>query len=107
MHQLQYVDVSSGSIDGSTQHQYTVKTRLFDSPDQQFPLYAMASPNVGDHEGPSPNTNSQDIREESSINCESCYPGEVRVVSKGSLPITFLEDKDCVPIDIPKIAGII
>ena len=58
MHQVQYVDVNIGSSDGSTQHQYTTPTRLFDSPDQQCPLEAMTSPNVGDHEGPSPNNTS-------------------------------------------------
>ena len=48
MHQAQYVDVGIGSSDGSTQHQSTVPMRLFDSLDQQFPLDATTSPNVGD-----------------------------------------------------------
>ena len=107
MHQVQYVDVGIGSSDGSTQHQYTVPMRLFDYPGQQFPLDATTSPNVGDQEGPSPNTTSQDVREESSIECESCYPGGVHVVSKGSFIVTFLAKKDCVPIKIPNIVGII
>ena len=82
--------------------------RLFEYPDQQFPLDSMTSLNVGDqHEGPWPNTASQDVREESSIECESCYLGEVRVIRKGSFPVTFLVDKDYVPIKIPNIAGII
>ena len=67
----------------------------------------MTSPNFGDQHGPSPNTTSQDVREESSIECESCYPGAVCVVIKGSFPVTFLEEKDCVPIKIPNIVGII
>ena len=57
--------------------------RLFDSPNQQFPLDSMTSPNVGDQQGPSPTTTSRDVREESSIECESFYSGEVCVVSKG------------------------
>ena len=64
-------------------------------------------PDVGDRQGPSPNTTSQEVREESSIKCESFYPRTVRVVRKGSLAVTFLADKDCVPIKIPNIAGII
>ena len=106
-HQVQYVDVSIGSSHGSTLHQSTIQMRLFDSPDQQFPLDPTTSRNVGDHQGPSPNTTSQNVREESSIECESCYPGVVHVVSKGLFPITFLADKDCVPIKIPNIARFI
>ena len=107
VHQVQYVDVVICSSDGSTHRQYTIPMRIFDSPDQQLPLDAMNSWNVGDQEGPSPNTTSQDVREESSIECESCYPRVVCVVSKGSLLVTFLVDKECVPIKIPNIAGII
>ena len=81
--------------------------RLFESLDQQFPLDAMTSPDVGDQQGPSPNTTSQDVREESSIECESYYIGAVRVVRKGSFPVKFLAYKDCTPIKIPNIAGII
>ena len=106
MHQVEYLDVGIGSSDGSTRCQSTVPMRLFDSPDQKFPLDAMNSPDVGDQQGPSPTTTSQDVREESSIECESCYPGAVRVVSKGLFPITFLVKKDCVPIKIPNIEGI-
>ena len=58
MHQVQYVDVGIGRSDGSTQRQYTVLMRLFESPDQGFPLNAMTSTNVGDQQGPSPNTTS-------------------------------------------------
>ena len=107
VHQVQYVDVDISSGDGSTQHQSIVPTMIFDSPGQQFPLDAMTSPNDGDHQGPSPNTTSQDVREESNIECESFYLGAVCVVRKGSFPVTFLEEKDCVPIKIPNIAGII
>ena len=107
MHQVQYVDVGIGSKDGSTQLQYTVPMRIFYSPDQQFPLDATTSLNVGVQQGSSPNTNLQDVRGESSIKCESCYPGAVRVVRKGSFSVTFSADKDCVPIKIPKIAAII
>ena len=71
MHQVQYVDVGIGSSDGSTQRQSTIPTRLFDSPNRKFPLDAMTSLIVGDQEGPSPNTTSQEVREESSIECES------------------------------------
>ena len=48
MHQVQYVDVGIGSSDGSKQWQSTVPMRLFESPDQQFPLDATTSPDVGD-----------------------------------------------------------
>ena len=37
----------------------------------------------------------------------SFYPGSMRVVSKGSLSVSFLVDVDCIPIKIPNIAGII
>ena len=107
MHQVQYVDVGIGSSDGSTQRQSTIPIRLFESPCQKFPLDATTSPNVGDQQVPSPNTTSQDVIEESSIECESFYPGALRVVSKGSFPVTFLVEKDYFPIKIPKIAGII
>ena len=81
--------------------------RLFESPDQQFPLDSTTSPDVGDQQGPSPNTTSQDVREESSIECESCYIGAVHVVRKGSFPVKFLAYKDFVPIKIPNIASTI
>ena len=107
MHQVQYVDVGINSSDGSTQCQSIVPTRIFDSPNQKFPLDATTSPNFGDQEGPSPNNTSQDVIEESSIECESFYPGALCVVSKGSFPVTFLVEKDYFPIKIPKIVGII
>ena len=107
MHQVQCVDVGIGSNDGSTQRQSTVTMRRFDSPDQKWPLDAKTSPNVGYQHGPSPNTTLQDVREESSIECESFYLKAVRVVSKGSFPTTFLVDKDYVPIKILNITGII
>ena len=91
MHQVQYVDVSIGSRDGSTQRQSIVPTRIFDSPYQQFPLDAMTSLDVGDQHGPSP----------------SCYLGAVHVVSKGSFLVTLLVEKEFVPIKIPNIASII
>ena len=101
------MEVIIGSSDGSTHRQYTVQMRLFDSTDQQFTLNAMTSHDVGDQQGPSPTTTSWDFREYSSIECESCYPGAIHVVSRGQLLVTFLVDHDCVPIKIPKIAGII
>ena len=107
MRQVRYVDVGIDSSDGSTQRQSTVPTRLFDSPVQQHPLDSTTAPDDVDQQGPSPNTTSQDVKEESSIKCESCYPRAVRVVSKGSFPITLLVDKDYVPIKIPNISGII
>ena len=67
----------------------------------------MTSPNVGDQQGPSPTTTSWDVKEDSSIECESYYPGAVHVVRKGSLPVRFLVCDDYIPIKIPKIAGII
>ena len=107
MHRVHAVEVGIGSSDGSTHLQFTIPMRLFESLDQQFPLDAMTSPDVGDQQVPSPNTTSQDVGEESSIECESCHPIVVHVVRKGLVPITFLEDKDCVPIKIPNITGII
>ena len=107
MHQVQYVDVGIGSSDGSTHSQYIVPTSIFDSPNQKFPLYATTSPNIGDQQDPPLNTTSRDVREESSIECESCYPGAVRVARNGSFPITFLVYKDCVLINIPNITVII
>ena len=107
MHQVQYVDVSIGSSDGSRHRQFIIPTRLFESPETQCPLDATASPNVGDQQCPWPNTTSQDVREESRIECESCYPRAVHLVRKGSFPTTFLAYKDCVPIKISNIAGII
>ena len=95
------------SSDGSKHRQYIVPTMLFESPFKQFPLDATTSPDVGDQQGPSPTTTSQDVWEESSIECESCYPGAVCVVRKGSFHVTFLVEKDCVPIKISEIAGII
>ena len=58
-------------------------------------------------EGPSPTTTSQDVREDSSIECESCYLGVVHMVNRGSLLVTLLVDHDYVPIKILNIAGII
>ena len=107
MHQVQYVDVGIGSSDSSTHCQCIVPTRLFDSPDRKSPLDTTTSPNVGDQQGPSPTNTSQDVREESSIECESCYPGAIHVVSRGSLLVSFLVENDCVPIKIPNIACII
>ena len=107
MHQVQDVEVSIGSRNGSTHHQYTVPMRILDSHDQHFPLDATTSPDVGNQQGPLPTTTSQDFREESSIECESCYPRAVHVVSRGSFPVTFLVDHDCVPIKIQNIACII
>ena len=84
MHQVQHVDVGIGISDGSKQMSNNIERRLFESPDHKFPLDATASPDVGDQQGPSLTTTSQDVREESSIECESCYPRAVHVVSKGS-----------------------
>ena len=58
MHQVQYVDVGIGSRDGSTQRQYTIPMRLFDSLHHQFPLDAMTSPDVVEQQGSSPTTTS-------------------------------------------------
>ena len=98
MHRVQDVEVGIGSSDGSTHRQSTVPTRLFDYPNKKFPLDATTSPNVGDQHGPSPTTTSEDVRDDSNIECESYYPGAVHVVSEGSFPVTFLVDHDCVPI---------
>ena len=58
MHRVQDVGVDIGSRDGSTNFQYTVPTRLFDSPDQESALDATASSYVGYHQFPSPTTTS-------------------------------------------------
>ena len=80
---------------------------LFSSPAQEFTLDAMPSTNVGGEDGPSNTTTPHDDREDIGIDGGSCYPGSMRVVSKGSLSVSFLVDVDCIPIKIPKIVGII
>ena len=107
MLRVQVVEGGIGSSDGSTHRQSTIPMSLFHTPYRQAPLYATTSPNVGDQHDPSPTTTLEDVREENSIKCEGCYHGVVCVVSKGSFPITFMENKDCVPIKLPNIAGII
>ena len=46
MHKVQYVDVGISSRYGSTQWKSTIPMRLFESPDQQFPLNSMTSTNI-------------------------------------------------------------
>ena len=107
MYQEQDARVSNCSSDGSTHHQSTVPTRIFYSPTQQCTLDATPSMNVGGEYGPSTTTTPHDYREEGGIECDSCYPGTIHVVRKGSFPISFLVNDDCIPIKILKIASII
>ena len=107
MHRVQVAEVGISSSDGSTHRQSTVPMRVFESLDQLFSLDSMTSPDVGNQQGPSPSTTSQDVGDGSSIKHESFYPRVVCVVSKGSFPVTFFAENDYVTIKIPDIVGII
>ena len=82
--------------------------KLFDYPNYRLPLYATTSPDVGNQQVPSPTTTSQDVRDQdNSIECESCYPEALPVVSSVPFHVTFFVDHDYVPIKIPNIENII
>ena len=81
--------------------------RLFSSPTQQFTLDSTPSTDVGGEDGPSNTATPHDDREDNGIDGDSCYPRSMRVVSKGSFPVSFLVNDECIPIKIPNIAGII
>ena len=70
MHCVQVVEGGIDSRDGSKHRQCIVPMRLFDTPDQQSHLYVMTSSDVGDQQGPSTTTTSQDVREDNTIECE-------------------------------------
>jgi len=95
------------SSDASTLRKSNVPTVLFSSPTQQCTLDSMPSMDVGGEHGPSNTATPHDDREDNGIDGDSCYPRSMRVVSKGSFPVSFLVDVDCIPIKIPKIVGII
>ena len=80
---------------------------LFSSPTQKCTLDVTPSIDVGGEDGLSNTTTPHDDREDGGIECDSCYPGAIRVVSKGSLPVSFLVNDNCIPIKIQKIAGVI
>ena len=63
--------------------------------------------NVGGEDGPSNTTTPHDDREDGGIDCGSLYTSSICLFSKGSFPISFLMEVDCIPIKILKIAGII
>ena len=67
----------------------------------------MPSTDVGGEDGPSNTATAHDDREDSDIDFDSFYPVLMHVVCKGSFPISFLVNNECIPIKIPKIAGII
>ena len=107
MYQEHAVEGIIGSSDDSTHRKSTVPTRLFSSSTQQCTLDSMPSMDVGGEHGPSNIATPHDDREDNGIDGDSCYPRSMRVVSKGSFPVSFLVDVDCIPIKIPKIVGII
>ena len=96
------------SVDSSSLRKSTVPMRLFSSsPWKQCTLYATPSTDVGGEDGPSNTATPHDARDDNGIDGDSCYPRSMRVVSKGSFPVSFLVDIDCIPIKIPKTIGII
>ena len=67
----------------------------------------MPSMDVGGEDGPSNTTTPHNDREDSGIECDSCYPSTICVVCNGSFPVNFLVNDEYIPIKIPNIAGII
>ena len=95
------------SSNASTLRKSNVPTVLFSSPTQQCTLDATSSTDFGGECGPSNTATPHDDRADNGIDGDSCYPRSMRVVSKGSFPVSLLVDVDCIPIKIPKIVGII